>query len=133
MHHLDGTSGDYHRHKARQALPIPTPHAYQDLVQTEIKDMLDSGIIEPSSSERASPIVLWTRRTALYKSLSTTGGLTWSHSWMHTVCQGLITCSTSCKAFQTLKDPVHQSLKSCWCSLKAKGHHLELKKGQIVV
>ena len=123
MHHLDGTSGDYHRHEACQALPIPIPHAYQDLVQTVIKYMLDLGITEPSSSERASPIVLVDKKdSTVSDSLSTTGGLTWSHSWMHTICRGL--------AFQTLKDPVHQSLKSCWCSLRAKGHHLELKQAK---
>ena len=38
--------------------PYRLPHAYRELVQTEIHDMLHSGIIEPSSSEWASPIVL---------------------------------------------------------------------------
>ena len=38
--------------------PYRLPHAYRDLVHTEVQEMLDAGIIEPSSSEWASPIVL---------------------------------------------------------------------------
>ena len=38
--------------------PYRLPHAYRDLVEKEIKDMLDAGVIEPSSSEWASPTVL---------------------------------------------------------------------------
>ena len=33
-------------------------HAYREMVQKELKEMLDAGIIEPSNSEWASPIVL---------------------------------------------------------------------------
>ena len=38
--------------------PYRLPHAYRELVHKEIQEMLDAGIIEPSSSEWASPIVL---------------------------------------------------------------------------
>ena len=38
--------------------PYRLPHAYRDLVEKEIKEMLVAGVIEPSSSEWASPIVL---------------------------------------------------------------------------
>ena len=38
--------------------PYWLPHAYRDLVEKEIKQRLDAGVIEPSSSEWASPIVL---------------------------------------------------------------------------
>ena len=38
--------------------PYRLPHAYRDLVHKEVQEMLDAGIIEPSSSEWASPIVL---------------------------------------------------------------------------
>ena len=38
--------------------PYQLPHAYRDLVHKEVQEMLDAGIIEPSSSEWASPIVL---------------------------------------------------------------------------
>ena len=34
------------------------PHAYRELVHKEIQEMLDEGMIEPSSSEWTSPIVL---------------------------------------------------------------------------
>ena len=34
------------------------PHAYRDLVEREIKEMLDAGVIEPSLHEWASPVVL---------------------------------------------------------------------------
>eukprot|EP00731_Ephydatia_muelleri_P011389 Em0006g283a len=38
--------------------PYRLPHAYRDLVEKEIQEMLVAGVIEPSSSEWASPIVL---------------------------------------------------------------------------
>ena len=38
--------------------PYRLPHAYRNLVEKEIKEMLVAGVIEPSSSEWASPIVL---------------------------------------------------------------------------
>ena len=34
------------------------PHAYRETVQSELKEMLESGIIDKSTSEWASPIVL---------------------------------------------------------------------------
>ena len=37
--------------------PYRLPHTYRDLVEKEIKEMLAAGVIEPSSSEWASPIV----------------------------------------------------------------------------
>ncbi len=38
--------------------PYRLPHAYCDQVQQELKDMLEHGIIEPSQSDWAAPIVL---------------------------------------------------------------------------
>ena len=38
--------------------PYRIPHAYREAVQKEIKEMLKSGIIEPSHSEWSSPIVV---------------------------------------------------------------------------
>ena len=38
--------------------PYRLPHAYRETVQHELKDMLDHGIIEPTSCEWSSPIVL---------------------------------------------------------------------------
>ena len=38
--------------------PYRLPHAYRDTVKKEIEEMLQSGIIEPSSSEWSAPIVL---------------------------------------------------------------------------
>lgn len=38
--------------------PYRLPHAYRDTVQEELRDMLEHGIIETSTSEWASPIVL---------------------------------------------------------------------------
>lgn len=38
--------------------PYRLPHAYKDRVRQEIEDMLRKGIIEPSSSEWAAPIVI---------------------------------------------------------------------------
>ena len=34
------------------------PQAYQDVVEQELQELLDSRMIEPSSSERALPIVI---------------------------------------------------------------------------
>ena len=38
--------------------PYRLPHAYRDSVIEELRDMEESGMIEPSSSEWASPMVL---------------------------------------------------------------------------
>lgn len=38
--------------------PYRLPHAYREIVQSKLKEMLESGIIDKSSSEWASPIVL---------------------------------------------------------------------------
>ena len=42
---------------AVRLLPYQLPHSFRDSVQKEVKDMLAQGIIEPSTSECASPIV----------------------------------------------------------------------------
>ena len=52
-----------HRIETGQAPPVRLPpyrlpHAYKDLVARELKEMEESGIIEPSTSEWVSPIVL---------------------------------------------------------------------------
>ena len=38
--------------------PYRLPHAYRVSVQKELKEMLELGIIEPTSSEWASPMVV---------------------------------------------------------------------------
>ena len=38
--------------------PYRLPHAYRDMVKEDLRDMEESGVIEPSSSEWASPVVL---------------------------------------------------------------------------
>ena len=38
--------------------PYPLPHALRHVVDDEVKEMLDLGVIEPSSSPYASPVVL---------------------------------------------------------------------------
>ena len=38
--------------------PYRIPYAYRETVQLELKDMLDTGIIEPSRSKWASPMVI---------------------------------------------------------------------------
>eukprot|EP00731_Ephydatia_muelleri_P009850 Em0005g436a len=38
--------------------PYRLPHAYRELVRKEINEMLEAGVIEPSNSEWAAPIVL---------------------------------------------------------------------------
>ena len=43
--------------------PYHLPHAYKETVRQEIRDMLEQGIIEPSSSEWSSPIVLVKKKT----------------------------------------------------------------------
>ena len=54
--------------------PYRLPHAYRDLVEKEIKEMLVAGVIDPSSSEWASPIVLVARRMAPFGCVPTTAG-----------------------------------------------------------
>ena len=49
------TSGDAHPIRLP---PYRVPHAYRATVQSELQDMLDTGIIEPSRSEWASPMVI---------------------------------------------------------------------------
>ena len=43
------------------------PHAYQDLVEKEIKEMLDAGVIELSSSEWAFLIVLVDKKDGTFR------------------------------------------------------------------
>ena len=38
--------------------PYHLPHAYRDVVKEELQEMERSGVIEPSTSEWASPVVL---------------------------------------------------------------------------
>ena len=38
--------------------PYRVPHAYRDMVESELKDMLENGIIEPSASQWSVPMVL---------------------------------------------------------------------------
>ena len=38
--------------------PYRVSHAYREMVEAELKEMLDSGIIEPSASQWSAPIVL---------------------------------------------------------------------------
>ena len=42
--------------------PYRVPHAYKDVVQQELKEMLAEGIVEPSTSDWAAPIVLVKKR-----------------------------------------------------------------------
>ena len=46
--------------------PYRIPQAYQDAVGKELKEIESSGIIEPSQSEWASPIVVLSRRKTIY-------------------------------------------------------------------
>ena len=39
-------------------LPYRVPHAYREMVELEVKEILDSGIIEPSASQWSAPMVL---------------------------------------------------------------------------
>ena len=39
-------------------LPYRVSHAYRNMVEPELKDMLEKGIIEPSASQWSAPIVL---------------------------------------------------------------------------
>ena len=48
--------------------PYWLPHVHQDLIEKEIKEMLDAGVIEPSSSEWASPIVLVDKKDGTLRS-----------------------------------------------------------------
>ena len=38
--------------------PYRVPHSYREMVKTELKEMLESEIIEPSTSQWSAPIVL---------------------------------------------------------------------------
>ena len=38
--------------------PFRVPHAYREMVELELKEMLDSGIIEPLASQWSAPMVL---------------------------------------------------------------------------
>ena len=38
--------------------PYRVPHAYRDMVELKLKDMLENGIIEPSASQWSAPVVL---------------------------------------------------------------------------
>lgn len=44
--------------------PYRLPHAFRDIVAKELKEMEAGGIIKPSSSEWAAPIVLVKKKTA---------------------------------------------------------------------
>ncbi len=57
------TSLTQHRIDSGEARPVKLPpyrmpHAFRTTVETELQEILDTGIIEPSRSEWASPIVL---------------------------------------------------------------------------
>ena len=43
-------------------LPYRVPHAYRDMVESELKEMLDGGIIEPSASQWSASMVLVTKK-----------------------------------------------------------------------
>ncbi|XP_072164343.1 uncharacterized protein [Diadema setosum] len=45
-----------------QSRPYPLPHALREVVKREVKEMLDYGVIEPSTSPYASPIVLVSKK-----------------------------------------------------------------------
>ena len=38
--------------------PYRVPRAYRDMMESELKDMLENGIIEPSASQWSAPVVL---------------------------------------------------------------------------
>ena len=38
--------------------PYRVPHVYGDMVESELKDMLENGIIEPSASQWSAPMLL---------------------------------------------------------------------------
>ena len=44
--------------------PYRIPHAYQDIAKKEVEEMKAQGIIEPSSSERAAPVVIVRKKDA---------------------------------------------------------------------
>ena len=57
------TSLAQHQIRTGEARPIKLPpyripHAYRDTVKREIGEMLEQGLIEPSSSEWSAPVVL---------------------------------------------------------------------------
>ena len=45
--------------------PYRVPHAYRDMVESELKEMLDGGIIEPSASQWSASMVLVTKKMGL--------------------------------------------------------------------
>ena len=49
--------------------PYRLPHVYKEVVEKEIELMLKQGIIEPASSECASPIVILKKKDDSYNSL----------------------------------------------------------------
>ena len=53
--------------------PYRLPHAHREFVQKGLKEMEKHGIIKPSSSEWAAPIVLVEKKTSLYGCVSTLG------------------------------------------------------------
>lgn len=53
--------------------PYRLPHAYRDVVKEELRSMQENGIIEPSTSKWAAPIVLVGKRMEASDSAWTTG------------------------------------------------------------
>ena len=56
-----------HRIKTRNAPPVKLPpyrisQAYRQTIQLEVKEILEAGIIEPSSSDWCAPIVLMKKK-----------------------------------------------------------------------
>ena len=74
------TSMAEHRIKTGDARPVKLPpyripQAYREAIQLEVKEMLEAGIIEPSTSDWCAPIVtVKKRRMALCGYVWTTGG-----------------------------------------------------------
>ena len=65
------TEGVEHRIETGAANPVRLPpyrlpHAYREIVQRELKKMLAEGIVEPSKSEWAAPIVLVPKKDIPY-------------------------------------------------------------------
>eukprot|EP00731_Ephydatia_muelleri_P014405 Em0008g125a len=62
----DGVPSNCCWDQASRVLPYQLPHTYRDMVEKEIKEMLDSGVIESSSTEWPSPFVLVDQKMALF-------------------------------------------------------------------